>query len=84
MGQKMGGGCAIFADGARSPSNTKSPRARPTAILSGILVPLHPAVWPQRTFAVYWGLCSLGEGEPGPQLAQCRLGRSLPPYQVAS
>jgi len=25
-----------------------------------------------------------GEGEQGPHLTQCRLGRGLPPYQMAS
>jgi len=31
------------------------------------------------------GVCApLGEGEPGPNLAQCPVGRGLPPSQVAS
>jgi len=31
-----------------------------------------------------WGLCPFWGREQGPRLAQCRLGRCLPPYQVAS
>jgi len=38
MGQK-------FRGWAGSPSNTKSPRLRPTSLPSGIL--MHPAVWHQ-------------------------------------
>jgi len=30
------------------------------------------------------GAVPLSVGEPGPYLTQCRLGRGLPPYQVAS
>ena len=38
MGQKLGGGgCALFSRVARTPSNTKSPGARPTSVPSGIL-----------------------------------------------
>jgi len=44
-----------FYGGPGSPSNTKSPRLRPTPIPSSILV--HPAVWPQRTWAENRGLC---------------------------
>jgi len=29
-------------------------------------------------------MCPVGEGELGPHLAQCGLGRGLPPYQVTS
>ena len=54
MGRKLGGGCAPFLGGPGSPSNTKSPGLRPTSIPSGILI--HPAVWPQRTWAENWGL----------------------------
>jgi len=68
------GGCALFLGGAGSPCNTKSPGLRPTSVPSGIL--MHPAVWPQRTWAENWGGCApLGEGELGPHhLTQCRLG----------
>jgi len=50
---KIGRGCAPFG-GTGSPSNTKSPRPRPTSISSGILI--HAAVWPQWTWAENWGL----------------------------
>jgi len=30
------------------------------------------------------GCAHLGEGQLGPHLTQCRVGRGLPPYQVAS
>jgi len=53
MGKKLRGCCALFLGGARSPSNTKSPAPRPTSISSGTLV--HPAVWPQWTWAENWG-----------------------------
>ena len=44
---------------AGSPSKTKSPGPRPTSVPSGILV--HPAVWPQQTWAENWGCTPLGE-----------------------
>ena len=36
---------------------------------SGILI--HPAIWPQQTWAENWGLCPFGEGKLGPHLTQC-------------
>ena len=46
---------------------------------------IHPAVWPQRTLAENWGgLCPFRGGGLCPHLTQCRVGRGLPPYQVAS
>ena len=30
------------------------------------------------------GLCPFGDGEMGPHLTQCGLGRGLPPYRVTS
>ena len=59
------------------------PGPRSISILSGILI--HPAVWPHYIGRKLGGCCApvLG-GEQGPHLTQCRLGRSLPPYQVAS
>jgi len=65
----------------RSPSNTKSPVMRPTFTPSGILI--HPAVWPQRTWARKLGAVPL-LGELGPHLTQCGRGRGLPPCQVSS
>jgi len=73
-GQKIARvGCALFFGGAGSPSNTKLPGPRPTSILIGILI--HPAVWPQRTWAANWGLCPFWRGSasasntmwPGPR-----------------
>ena len=74
--------CLFFLGVAGSPSNTMSPRPRKTSIPSGTLV--HLAVWSQRTLAENWGLCTFRGGELGPRLTQCRVGRGLPPYQVAS
>ena len=48
MGRKLG--CFPFWEGeARPPSNTMSPWPRPSSVRSGILI--HPAVWPQQTWA---------------------------------
>ena len=45
-----------------SPSIRKSPGPRPSSIPSGILI--HPAFWPQQTWAENWGLCPFfGWGE---------------------
>jgi len=42
-------------------------------------------VWLQQTWAEKWvSCCAPFLGELGPHLTQCRLGRGLPPYQVAS
>ena len=74
MGRKLGtGGSASFwGKGTGSPSNTTSLGLRPTSVRSSILI--HPAIWPQQIWAENWG-----EDELGPNLAQCRLGRDLPP-----
>jgi len=56
-----------------APSNTKSPRPRPTSIPSGILI--HPFVWPQRTWAKNWEAVPLLEGELSSHLTQSRPGR---------
>ena len=42
--------------------------AESTSVLSGILI--YPAVWRQRTWAIFFG-----GGELGPHLTQCGLGR---------
>jgi len=68
--------------GAGSPSNIMSLGLRPVSVASGILI--HPPVWPQQTWAEKCGAVVPFLGELGPHLTQCRLGRSLPPYQVAS
>jgi len=59
------------------------PRQRPTSIPSDILI--HPAVWPQQTWAKNWGCCAtiLG-GKLGHHATQCGMGRGLPLYRVAS
>jgi len=44
MGRKWGL-CPFREGGAGSPSNTLSPRLKPTSVPSGIL--MHTAVWPQ-------------------------------------
>ena len=76
-------GAVPLGAGAVSASTTMLPGPRPTIVPSGILI--HPTVWPQqRKFGSGDVPPFLGEGELGPQLTQCRLGRGLPPYQVAS
>jgi len=60
-GPKIGWGTVpVFLGGTGSSSNTKSPGPRPTFIPSGILV--HPAVWPQRTWAKNGACVPIGEG----------------------
>jgi len=54
MSQKKGGGCcAPFAGGAGFPSNTMWPGPRSTSLPSGVFI--HPAIWPQQTWAENWG-----------------------------
>jgi len=72
--------CPFSGVGTGSPTNTVSPRL-PTSVPSGILI--HTAVWPQRTLAENWGLCPFRGGGAGFHLTQCRVGRGIPPYQVA-
>jgi len=73
MGRKLGLR-PFWRRGAGSPSNTMSLWLRPISLPSGILI--HPAIWPQQIWAENWGgLCTFGEGELGPHLAQCGLGR---------
>ena len=81
VGRKVGGWCVPFRGGAGSPCNTMSRGPRRTSVPSFILI--HPAVWPQHTWAENWGLCPFW-GELGLHLTQCGLGRGLPPYQVTS
>ena len=54
-----------------SPSNTMWPGPRSTSVQSGILI--HPAVWPQQTWAAHWGgLCPFrlgGAGSPSTNVA---------------
>ena len=60
-GPKIGGRGAVLLSGGSGPlSDTMSPGSRPTSVPSGVLI--HPAVWPQHTWAENWGLCPfLGE-----------------------
>jgi len=78
-------GIAPFKGGvpAATPCNTTSPGPRFTSVPSGILI--HPTVWPQQAWAKSWvGLCPFWGSCMGPHRTQSRLGRGLPPYQVAS
>ena len=52
-GPKRGGCCAPFAGGAGYSSNTVWPGPRSTLVPSGVFI--HPAVWPQYTWAENWG-----------------------------
>jgi len=56
----MGVGCCapFLGGGAGSSSNTMSPGPRPTSVPSGILI--HPALWPQQTWAKNGGGLWLG------------------------
>jgi len=68
MGRKEGG-VPLSESGPGSPSNTMWPGPRPTSVPSGILI--HPAVWPQQTWAEKWGALPLiGEGELGTHLTK--------------
>ena len=74
--------CLFPWGGAGSPSNTVWPAPRPNSVPCGILI--HPAVWPQWTWAKNWEGAAVPpfvEGELGPYLRQCGLGRDLPLYQ---
>jgi len=71
--------CAHFG-GAGSPSNTMSPGPRPTSIPSDILI--HPTVWLRHGPKSGDPVSFLGE--LCPHLAQCGVGRGLPPCQVSS
>jgi len=56
IGLKVGVLCPFLWGGEAGFScDTMSPGPRPTFVSSGILI--HPAVWPQQTWAKYWELC---------------------------
>ena len=75
-GPKIGGGlCPPFWGVDGSPSNTVSPRPRLTSLPS--VISIHPAVWPQQTWAENWGLCCFGGGELDVHLTQCGQCRGL-------
>jgi len=80
-GPKSGGYGPCY--GELGPHLTVSPGLRPIFVPCGILI--HPAVWPQQTWAENWAAVPpFGGGELGPHLTQCVVGRGLPSYQVAS
>jgi len=80
-GPKSGSCYALFG-GAGFPSNTMSPGPRPTSIPNGIL--LHPAVWPQQTWAENLETVPFfRDGKLGPHLTQCGQDEGLRPCQVA-
>ena len=83
MGLKLGVPRPFRGGGAESPSNTKSPGPRPTSMPSASLI--HPPVFHNRYGSKIgdFTLPFLARGELGPYLTQSRLGRVLPPYQVA-
>jgi len=82
--ENWGGGAVppLCGGGAGSPSNTMSSRPRPTPVPSGILI--HPAVWPQETWAKLGGCALFQGGWLGPHLTQCGRGRGVPSWQVSS
>jgi len=55
MGQKSGS-VPLWGE-LGPPSNTVSPGPRPSSVPSGILI--HPAIWPQQTWAKNWGAVPL-------------------------
>jgi len=68
IGPKVGATVPPFGRGSWVPSNTMLPGPRLTFVPCGMLI--HPAVWPQHTWAENWGLCPFGGGELGPHLTQ--------------
>jgi len=60
MGRKLKGAVPLLGAGPGSPCNTIRPGPRPTFVPSGILI--HPAIWPQQTWAEIWRLCPLPGG----------------------
>jgi len=76
-GPKKEGLCPLLGGGAGSPSNTTWSGPRPTSVPSGILI--HPAIWPQQTWAENWGrVCApfSGEGSWAYLCANCHLDPS--------
>jgi len=82
MRRKLGALPPFLVRAAGSRSSTIWPGPRHTSMTSAILI--HPAVWPQYSWAENWGGGSVPfwGGELRPHLTQCRLSRGLPPYQV--
>jgi len=89
MGKKLGRGApALFWWGELGPHLAQCgvDQGPPLCQVPSWLI--HPAVWPQWTWAENWAGGSpvpfSGRGELGPHLTQGRLGWVLPLYQVAS
>ena len=81
--------CPFYGRGAGTPSNTTSPGPRLTSVQSGILI--HPAVWPQQTWAenwvgvhepFFWGSRAPSDTKPfghnghGPKIGGCPFSRT--------
>jgi len=64
----------IVTDGVAWP-DTMSPGPRSSLLRSGILI--HPAIWPQQTWAENWRAVPLWGDELGPHLTQCGLDQGL-------
>jgi len=74
-GPKRGGLLCPFRGGAGSLSNTMSAGTRSTSVQSGVFI--HPAVWPQETWAKNWvGAMPFFLGEVGPHRTQSPRPRS--------
>jgi len=80
-GLKIAGGLlSPFFGGHGCPSKTMWPGPRPTAIPSGILI--HPAVWPQQTWAENWAAVPLlgGTGFPSNTMWPGQRPTSVPSF----
>jgi len=86
MGQKDGGGyCAPFWRESGAPSNTMWPGTRSTPVSSGLFIHPFQPFDHSRHGPKSGGCCAPRfRGSWIPNLTQCRMGRGLPPYQVAS
>jgi len=81
MGQKLGGGCALFS-GELGPIEHKVAWAEAYLHTKWNLSPSsHLAT---TDIGGNWGLCPFRGGELGPHLAQCGLDQGPPPCQVSS
>jgi len=82
-GPKIGEGAVpLLGEGELCPHLTQCGPGRPAEAYFCTKLRLHPAVL--VTTDKNWGLCPFRGGELRPYLPQRRLGRGLPPYQVAS
>jgi len=76
----LGGLRLLFCGGELGPNLAQCSLDQGPPLRSAILI--HPAIWPQWTWAKNWGGAGrpppLGEGELGPHLTQYGQGRGLP------